>query len=108
MQRAAWAYPLVQSGTDTLSSARAVARLLRAPGIAAPVFATSSLDHVPPCVLLLRMFGMAVRCEPTVWAGGVALADTLLLVAARGGGAALRRRSRLAVAQWQARGWPAV
>ena len=52
---------LEETGTDTLSSARAVARLLRADGPAAPVFAASSAFHLPRCVLLLRLFGLAAR-----------------------------------------------
>jgi uncharacterized SAM-binding protein YcdF (DUF218 family) len=49
---------LEETGTDTLSSARAVAALLRSRGIVAPVFAASSLYHLPRCVLLLRLAGM--------------------------------------------------
>ena len=50
---------LEETGTDTLSSARAVATLLR--DTDAPVFAASSLYHVPRCVLLLRLFGVRAR-----------------------------------------------
>lgn len=62
---------LEETGTDTLSSARAVARLLRARAIAAPVFAASSLYHMPRCVLLLRLLGVPVRAAgpPFVPAG---------------------------------------
>lgn len=49
---------LEESGTDTLSSARAVEALLRGRGIDAPVFAASSLYHVPRCLLLLRLLGV--------------------------------------------------
>jgi uncharacterized SAM-binding protein YcdF (DUF218 family) len=52
---------LEETGTDTLSSARAVIGLLRAQGIAAPVFAASSTYHVPRCVLLLRVLGAPAR-----------------------------------------------
>lgn len=52
---------LEETGTDTLSSARAVAALLRAREISAPVFAASSLYHVPRCVLLLRLLGVHAR-----------------------------------------------
>jgi len=52
---------LEESGTDTLSSVRAVAALLRQHRIAAPVFAASSLYHLPRCVLLLRLFGIPAR-----------------------------------------------
>jgi uncharacterized SAM-binding protein YcdF (DUF218 family) len=49
---------LEETGTDTLSSVRAVAALLRRRGIAAPVFAASSLYHLPRCLLLLRITGI--------------------------------------------------
>lgn len=59
---------LEETGADTLSSARAVAALLRAQGIAAPVFAASSRYHQPRCVLLLRLLGLPARAAgpPTV------------------------------------------
>ena len=62
---------LEETGTDTFSSARAVARLLRAQGIAAPVFAASSFYHQARCVMLLRAFGVAARAAgpPRVPAG---------------------------------------
>ena len=47
-----------ETGRDTLSSARAVARLLRARGHAGPVYAVSSAYHLPRCVLLLRIAGL--------------------------------------------------
>jgi uncharacterized SAM-binding protein YcdF (DUF218 family) len=49
---------LEETGTDTLSSARAVEALLRSRGIGAPVFAASSLYHLPRCLLLLRLLGV--------------------------------------------------
>jgi uncharacterized SAM-binding protein YcdF (DUF218 family) len=52
---------LEETGTDTLSSARAVARLLRMQGVAAPVYAASSLYHLPRCLLLLRLLGVPAR-----------------------------------------------
>jgi hypothetical protein len=55
---------LEETGTDTLSSVRAVTTLLRSRGIDAPVFAASSLYHVPRCVLLLWLHG--VRAHPAV------------------------------------------
>lgn len=58
---------LEESGTDTLSSARAVARLMRANGLAAPVFAASSAFHLPRCVLLLRLFGVPARAAGPPW-----------------------------------------
>jgi vancomycin permeability regulator SanA len=58
---------LEESGTDTLSSARAVARLLRTNGLAAPVFAASSAFHLPRCVMLLRLFGVPARAAGPPW-----------------------------------------
>jgi uncharacterized SAM-binding protein YcdF (DUF218 family) len=62
---------LEETGTNTLSSARAVVRLLRVHGVAAPVFAATSVYHSPRCVVLLRMFGVAARAAgpPYVPAG---------------------------------------
>jgi uncharacterized SAM-binding protein YcdF (DUF218 family) len=62
---------LEPTGTDTLSSVRAVVRLLRARGIAAPVFAASSSYHLARCVVLLRVLGVAARAAgpPFVPAG---------------------------------------
>ena len=50
------------TGTDTLSSARAVAAMLR--GHAGPVFAATSAYHLPRCVLLLRLAGLGARAVP--------------------------------------------
>lgn len=50
------------TGTDTLSSVRAVARLLR--GQRAPVHAATSAYHLPRCLLLLRMAGLPARACP--------------------------------------------
>lgn len=69
---------LEETGTDTLSSARAVARLLRSRHITAPVFAASSLYHLPRCLVLLRLLGVPARAAlpPAVpaathwWRGG--------------------------------------
>lgn len=49
------------TGVDTLSSARAVVRLLRDQGLTAPVFAASNLYHLPRCLLLLRLLGVSAR-----------------------------------------------
>ncbi len=51
-----------RSGTDTLSSVRAVARLLR--GRRAPVLVATSSYHLPRCVLLLRLAGLPARPGP--------------------------------------------
>ena len=50
------------TGTDTLSSARAVANLLR--GWEGPVLAVSSGYHIPRCVTLLRLLGLRARPGP--------------------------------------------
>lgn len=56
---------LEETGTDTLSSVRAVRRLLRLRAIAAPVYAATSAYHLPRCVLLLRLAGLpAHACPP--------------------------------------------
>ena len=56
---------LEETGRDTLSSVRAVLRLVRARGINAPVFAATSAYHLPRCVLLLRLAGLDARgCPP--------------------------------------------
>ena len=55
---------LEETGTDTLSSARAVLALLRTRGIAAPVFVATSQYHQPRCLLVLRLLG--VRAHPAV------------------------------------------
>lgn len=50
------------TGTDTLSSARAVAGLLQ--GWRGPVLVSSSAYHIPRCVLLLRLLGLPARRGP--------------------------------------------
>jgi uncharacterized SAM-binding protein YcdF (DUF218 family) len=62
---------LEETGTDTLSSARAVVALLRGRGVAAPVFVASSLYHLPRCLLLLRVLGVRSHAAvpPVVPAG---------------------------------------
>jgi uncharacterized SAM-binding protein YcdF (DUF218 family) len=51
-----------RTGTDTLSSVRAVARLLRRrPG---PVYAATDAYHLPRSVLLLRLAGLHARACP--------------------------------------------
>jgi uncharacterized SAM-binding protein YcdF (DUF218 family) len=52
---------LEDTGTDTLSSARAVVALLRTHHADAPVFVASSLYHLPRCLLLLRLLGVRAR-----------------------------------------------
>lgn len=54
---------LEETGTDTLSSVRAVARLLR--HHRGPVYAASSAYHLPRCLILLRLAGVrAWKCPP--------------------------------------------
>ena len=62
---------LEETGTDTLSSVRAVAALIRRHAIATPVFAASSLYHLPRCLLLLRLTGIPAHAAipPVVPAG---------------------------------------
>jgi vancomycin permeability regulator SanA len=53
---------LEETGTDTLSSARAVTRLLR--GHLGPVYVASSGFHQPRCVMLLRLASLDARRSP--------------------------------------------
>lgn len=50
------------TGTDTVSSVRAVRRLLR--GRAGRVYAATSAYHLPRCVLLLRLAGLPAHPAP--------------------------------------------
>jgi len=52
------------TGTDTLSSVRAVRRMVRATGGSAPVYAATSAYHLPRCLLLLRLAGVKARACP--------------------------------------------
>ncbi len=52
------------TATDTLSSALACTRLLRARHHGGPVLAASSAYHLPRCVLLLRLAGWPARACP--------------------------------------------
>ncbi len=57
-----WSIRLEDTATDTLSSIRAVRRMLR-PG--APVYAATSAYHLPRCLLLFWLAGIAARpCPP--------------------------------------------
>ncbi len=49
------------TGTDTLSSVRAVAHLVRGE---APIFACTSAYHLPRCLMLLRLAGLRTRACP--------------------------------------------
>jgi uncharacterized SAM-binding protein YcdF (DUF218 family) len=51
-----------ETGTDTLSSVRAVTRLVRG---RSPVYVCTSAYHLPRCLMLLRLAGVAARpCPP--------------------------------------------
>jgi uncharacterized SAM-binding protein YcdF (DUF218 family) len=51
-----------ETGTDTLSSLRAVRTMLP---VGAPVYAATSAYHLPRCLLILRLAGVkARRCPP--------------------------------------------
>ena len=50
-----------ETGTDTLSSVRAVVRLVRG---RAPVYACTSAYHLPRCLMLLRLAGIKARACP--------------------------------------------
>jgi uncharacterized SAM-binding protein YcdF (DUF218 family) len=49
------------TGTDTLSSVRAVVRLVRG---GPPVYACTSAYHLPRCLMLLRLAGIRARACP--------------------------------------------
>jgi uncharacterized SAM-binding protein YcdF (DUF218 family) len=53
-----------ETGTDTLSSVRAVARMVRMVGPGARVYACTSAYHLPRCLLLLRLAGIRARACP--------------------------------------------
>lgn len=55
---------LEETGNDTLSSVRAVARMLRDLGASHPVFAATSGYHLPRCLVLLRLAGIRARACP--------------------------------------------
>jgi uncharacterized SAM-binding protein YcdF (DUF218 family) len=56
------------TGTDTVSSVRAVRRLLLAAEHGGRVYAATSAYHLPRCVLLLRLAGLpAHACPPPPW-----------------------------------------
>jgi uncharacterized SAM-binding protein YcdF (DUF218 family) len=52
---------LEESGLDTLSSARAVARILRQEAPCGPVIVATSGYHLPRCLILLYIFGIKAR-----------------------------------------------
>ena len=74
-----------ETGTDTLSSARTCARLLRERGFTGQVLACSSDYHLPRCLALLRLAGWQARpCSAPA-----TQRSRWVLAIARGGGPAL-------------------
>ena len=60
-----WKILLEETATDTLSSVRAMRRLLRVHAISGPVFVATSAYHLPRCLLLLWLAGIPARpCRP--------------------------------------------
>jgi uncharacterized SAM-binding protein YcdF (DUF218 family) len=64
-----WSVPsdcihLEETGTDTLSSVRAVRHVLRSMPLGIPVYAATSGFHLPRCVLLLRLAGVPAHRAP--------------------------------------------
>ena len=56
---------LEETGSDTLSSVRAISCLLRNAPPNGLVMAATSLYHLPRCLILLRLFGVTARpCRP--------------------------------------------
>ncbi|MFL5283858.1 MAG: YdcF family protein [Rhodopila sp.] len=54
-----------ETGTDTLSSVRAVTRIIQSLSPTARVYACTSAYHLPRCLLLLRLAGIKARsCPP--------------------------------------------
>jgi uncharacterized SAM-binding protein YcdF (DUF218 family) len=63
--RPGWSFILEETATDTLSSVRAVRRLLRARTLRGPLYAATSAYHLPRCLLLLWLAGIPARpCPP--------------------------------------------
>ena len=64
---------LEETGRDTLSSVRAIRRILLQPGFEAPILVATSAYHLPRCLTLLCLSGIAAhRCSPP---SGVAATD---------------------------------
>jgi uncharacterized SAM-binding protein YcdF (DUF218 family) len=54
-----------ETGTDTLSSVRAVVRMIRVIDPRCPIYACTSAYHLPRCIVLLRVAGIrAHACPP--------------------------------------------
>ena len=62
---AGWSCLLEGTATDTVSSVRAVRRLLHEHAVEGPVYAATSAYHLPRCLLLLWLAGIPARvCPP--------------------------------------------
>jgi len=59
-----WSIMLEETATDTLSSVRAIRRMLRALGDDRSVYVATSAYHLPRCLLLMRLAGIPARCCP--------------------------------------------
>ena len=60
-----WKILLEETATDTLSTVRAMRRLLLAHAISSPVFVATSAYHLPRCLLLFWLAGIPARpCPP--------------------------------------------
>jgi uncharacterized SAM-binding protein YcdF (DUF218 family) len=57
---------LEETGSDTLSSVRAIARLLREDRSHGPVIVATSPYHLPRCLILLCLFGIPAKPCPTI------------------------------------------
>jgi uncharacterized SAM-binding protein YcdF (DUF218 family) len=65
---------LEETGTDTLSSVRAVRRLLRGQPRIGRIYAATSAYHLPRCVMLLRLAGVHARpCPPPAFSAALRL-----------------------------------
>ena len=66
---------LEETGTSTLSSVRAVRRLLQARGLRGRVYVATSFYHLPRCLMLLRLADIAARpCRPPAFPASHAVA----------------------------------
>ncbi len=70
-----------KTGTDTLSSVRAVTRMVRGKS---PVYACTSAYHLPRCLVLLRLAGVRSRaCPPPAVPAATGMGIALVLAPAR-------------------------
>ncbi|MBV9653516.1 MAG: YdcF family protein [Acetobacteraceae bacterium] len=65
---------LEETATSTLSSVRAIRRMRDERGLCGPVFAATSVYHLPRCLMLLRLAGVAAQaCPPPAFPASHAL-----------------------------------